>query len=218
MSSASQIFIYKWPITDEEDDQFRKNFEAAKRTAAAQDDCSTAEEPIDPFSRIYVNTNSDDLFVLQEQISEFLDVKSFKRKYPDIERRFTDVKERVFLRDFGVVTETVCDLGLNALKLGDVMDLMSREYPDKYVLFSAHLAEKRRKAVNAVKQGHVAAVAAAQSAKRSADSGANSGQRAKDLIRKAMQSVANYNAQLAREKKEERSACFDLQTMVSEIA
>jgi hypothetical protein len=36
----------------------------------------------DPFFKLYLNTNREDLYVLQEHISEFLDVKSFKRKYP----------------------------------------------------------------------------------------------------------------------------------------
>ncbi len=200
-SSAAQIFIYKWPITDEEEDQFRLSVEAARQSNSPAD--------ADPFLRIYVNTSSEDLYVLQEQVSEYLEVKSFKRKHPDIYRRFMDIKERVFLRDFGVVNETQCDLGLNALKLAEVMDLMAEEYSEKYTEFAAYLGEKRRKAVTALKQQ----TQAAQSSKRSNE--ANSSQRTEVMIRKAMQSVLQYNAQLAREKKDERSACFDLQTMVS---
>jgi hypothetical protein len=178
----------------------RINFEAARETNSPD---------ADPFLKFYVNTSSEDLYVLQEQISEYLDVKSFKRKHPDIFRRFSDVKERVFLRDFGVVNETQCDLGLNALKLVEVLDLMANEYREKYNEFSAFLNEKRRKAVTLLKQQ---SQAAAQSSKRSEP--VNSSQRTEAMLRKAMQSVLNYNAQLAREKKEERHSCFDLQTMV----
>ncbi|RUS84761.1 hypothetical protein EGW08_007445, partial [Elysia chlorotica] len=48
--------------------------------------------------------------LLQEQVSEYLNVKSFKRKYPDLDRRVCDKEEKDFLRDKGVVTETQSDL------------------------------------------------------------------------------------------------------------
>ena len=37
----------------------------------------------------------------------------------------------------------------------------------------------------------------------------------KELIKKAMKSVSSYNAQLQKEKKDERFLYYDLQTMVS---
>jgi hypothetical protein len=52
-----------------------------------------------------------DFFMLQEQISEYLGVKSFKRKYPDLPRKMVDITERNFLKDKGIVTEMQCDLG-----------------------------------------------------------------------------------------------------------
>ena len=38
-------------------------------------------------------------FFLQEQVTEFLGVKSFKRKYPDCPRRSVHMEERDFLRE-----------------------------------------------------------------------------------------------------------------------
>lgn len=52
-----------------------------------------------------------ELYMIQEQISNFLGVKSFKRKYPDIKRRPVDSEERAYLVDSGLVSETLCDLG-----------------------------------------------------------------------------------------------------------
>ena len=84
-------------------------------------------------------------YVLQEQVSEFLHVKSFKRKYPDIVRLFIDIKEREYLKENQVVTEVQCDLGLTALRLSDCLDLMADEYPEKYNELNNFLIEKRRK-------------------------------------------------------------------------
>lgn len=49
--------------------------------------------------------------MIQEQISNYLGVKSFKRKYPDLKRRQVEPEERTFLCDSGLVTESMCDLG-----------------------------------------------------------------------------------------------------------
>jgi hypothetical protein len=49
--------------------------------------------------------------MIQEQISEYLGVKSFKRKYPDLKRRTVEAEEKTYLREKGLVTEAMCDLG-----------------------------------------------------------------------------------------------------------
>lgn len=72
-----------------------------------------------------------DLHVLQEQICDFLSLKSFKRKYPDISRRTVDYQGREYLKSENAVSETQCDLGLTALKLDDVIEIMSNDYPEK---------------------------------------------------------------------------------------
>lgn len=43
-------------------------------------------------------------------------------------------------------------------------------------------------------------------------------ERLKEAMRKAMYSASNFNAQLQREKKEERNSFFDLQTFVSPLS
>lgn len=49
--------------------------------------------------------------MIQEQISEYLGIKSFKRKYPDLKRRPIDAEERTYLREKGLVSENLCDMG-----------------------------------------------------------------------------------------------------------
>ena len=54
-------------------------------------------------------------YFLQEQVSEYLGVKSFKRRYPDVHRRQVDHEERDFLVEMKVVNVTQADLGLTAI-------------------------------------------------------------------------------------------------------
>lgn len=54
-----------------------------------------------------------------------------KTMFIDIYRRIVDLHEREYLKSQNVVTETQCDLGLTALKLEEVLHLMSIDYPDK---------------------------------------------------------------------------------------
>lgn len=86
-----------------------------------------------------------DTYILQEQVSEYLGVKSFKRKYPDMFRRLLDIKERVYLQENNVVTETQCDLGLTALRLNDCLDIMAESYPEKFKELNDYLIVKARK-------------------------------------------------------------------------
>lgn len=58
--------------------------------------------------------------MIQEQIAEYLGVKSFKRKYPDLVRRPVDMEERNYLFENGLATEKMCDLGLTAVYASEV--------------------------------------------------------------------------------------------------
>lgn len=52
-------------------------------------------------------------YMIQEQISSYLGVKSFKRKYPNMGRRPVDHDERQYLLERKLVSEGLCDLGKN---------------------------------------------------------------------------------------------------------
>ena len=45
-------------------------------------------------------------YFLQEQVSEYLGVKSFKRRFPDVARRTIKLDERDFLLEMRVINET----------------------------------------------------------------------------------------------------------------
>lgn len=139
-----------------------------------------------------------EFYILQEQVCEYLGVKSFKRKHPDLPRRNVDKDERQFLREKNTVSETQCDLGLTALRSEDVMELMSKDYPDKYQEYVRALQEKQRLAL---------ALKAKEYAAANADKN-----KIKDMLKKAMKSAAEYNAHLNQERRDDRRMSFDLQT------
>lgn len=83
-----------------------------------------------------------DSFMIQEQIAEYLGVKSFKRKYPDLMRRPVDMEERNYLFENGLASEKMCDLGLTAIYASEVLDIMCNDYPDKYEEYKRYQREK----------------------------------------------------------------------------
>ncbi|XP_041353041.1 dentin sialophosphoprotein-like [Gigantopelta aegis] len=139
-------------------------------------------------------------YMLQEQLSEFLAIKSFKRKYPDLYRRTADKVEKDFLRHRCAVTETQSDLGLTALRSEEVYDLMLKDYPDKYQEYANVLHEREKKTI---RDKH----------KEYGVPKLDKGKMA-DYIKKAVRSAAEFNAHFQRERKEERRSYFDLQTFM----
>jgi len=141
------------------------------------------------------NDRSAEWFLLQEHISEFLGVVSFKRKYPDIYRRAVGIHERQFLQDSKVVTEMQCDLGLTVLKADEVYDIMERDYPDKFKEYSSIIHKRQQQ-----QKTEKAAEAPTEKSKL------------ETLVAKSVKSAADFNASLMRELRHERRAYFDLQT------
>ncbi|KAK3580390.1 hypothetical protein CHS0354_001510 [Potamilus streckersoni] len=139
-----------------------------------------------------------DWYMLQEHVSEFLEVKSFKRKYPDLFRRVCDKHEKDFLREKGVVTETQSDLGLTALKSDEVHDFMARDYPEKYRDYMKVLHEREKQNISNKHRDYE--VPKLEKGK------------IKEYTKKAVKAAAEWNRQFQRERKEERRAYFDVQT------
>ncbi|XP_075858888.1 PHD finger protein 10 isoform X2 [Microcebus murinus] len=146
-------------------------------------------------------------YMLQEQVSEYLGVTSFKRKYP--ERRDLSHKEKLYLRELNVITETQCTLGLTALRSDEVIDLMIKEYPAKHAEYSVILQEKERQRItdhykeySQMQQQNTQKVEASK---------------VPEYIKKAAKKAAEFNSNLNRERMEERRAYFDLQTHVIQV-
>ncbi|XP_070171068.1 fap1 adhesin isoform X3 [Polyergus mexicanus] len=142
-------------------------------------------------------------FMIQEQISQYLGVKSFKRKYPDLKRRVVDMEERNYLRENGLVSEAMCDMGLTAVCSSEVLDVMCSDFPDQYEEYRKHMREKQVKE-HSKKQKELTAAA-------------NAERNRIDLAEMAVQSAFAWNSNLNKARKENRKCCLDLQTFTIHV-
>jgi hypothetical protein len=94
------------------------------------------------------NERHGETYMIQEQIAEYLGVKSFKRKYPDLMRRPVEMEERNFIMEKGLVTEKMCDLGLTAVYASEILDIMCNDYPEKYEEYKRYQREKHFREVS----------------------------------------------------------------------
>jgi len=134
--------------------------------------------------------NSEHYF-LQEQVTEYLEVKSFKRKYPDCPRRGVEMRERDFLIEMRIVNETQADLGLTAIPSSAVLDIMCQEFYDKYDAYMTVLNERKERNL------------------RNANYTSGGG----DIkVEEATKIAAEFNRKLNQERKDSRKAFFDTQT------
>ncbi|XP_011497278.1 PREDICTED: uncharacterized protein LOC105361725 [Ceratosolen solmsi marchali] len=137
-------------------------------------------------------------FMIQEQISQYLGVKSFKRKYPDLKRRMVDMEERNFLRENGLVSESMCDMGLTAVSSSEVLDIMCSDFQEQYEEYRKHMREKAAKE-HSKKQKELSAAA-------------NAERNRIDLAEMAMQSALSWNTCLNKARQDSRKCSLDLQT------
>uniref|UniRef100_A0A182N4W4 PHD-type domain-containing protein n=1 Tax=Anopheles dirus TaxID=7168 RepID=A0A182N4W4_9DIPT len=154
-------------------------------------------------------TRGADTFMIQEQIAEYLGVKSFKRKYPDLMRRPVDMEERNFILEQGLASEKMCDLGLTAVYASEILDIMCTDYPEKYEEYTRYTREKHfRELSNRQRQQQeaISAVVAAAPVDR-----------AQLQKEKAMESAASWNCSFNKERRDSRRACMDLQTYVVQV-
>ncbi|XP_050079342.1 mucin-17 [Anopheles maculipalpis] len=154
-------------------------------------------------------TRGADTFMIQEQIAEYLGVKSFKRKYPDLMRRPVDMEERNFILEQGLASEKMCDLGLTAVYASEILDIMCTDYPEKYEEYTRYTREKHfRELSNRQRQQQeaISAVVAAAPVDR-----------AQLQKEKAIASAASWNCSFNKERRESRRACMDLQTYVVQL-
>ncbi|XP_033931441.1 PHD finger protein 10 [Pseudochaenichthys georgianus] len=150
--------------------------------------------------------DAGEYYMLQEQVSEYLGVTSFKRKYPDMERRDLTHKEKLYLREQNVITETQCTLGLTALRSDEVIDLMIKEYPTKHAEYSVILQERERQRI-----------AKEYSQMQTQNPQKVEASKVPEYIKKAAKKAAEFNSNFNRERMEERRAYFDLQTHIIQV-
>ncbi|KAG1696491.1 PHD finger protein 10 [Nymphon striatum] len=171
-----------------------------------------------------------DYFMVQEQVSEYLGIKSFKRKYPELFRRSVEMDEREYLRERIAVSETQCDLGLTAVKSEDVIELMAKDYPEKYQEYERVVQERESKLKMASRKVIPPTILRKLCDKMIQvlmfnDKYINMDNillllqpnvldktKISDLVKRTVQAAAEYNARFNQERREGRKACVDLQT------
>ncbi|PIO29102.1 hypothetical protein AB205_0102480, partial [Aquarana catesbeiana] len=89
-------------------------------------------------------------YMLQEQVSEYLGVTSFKRKYPG--NQLCSHARKVMFEPLVPLTTALksCNFRaacLTALRSDEVIDLMMKEYPTKHAEYSVILQEKERQRI-----------------------------------------------------------------------
>ena len=126
-----------------------------------------------------------------DQVTEFLGVKSFKRKYPDCPRRMINMEERDFLIEMKIVNETQADLGLTAIPSSSVLDIMCQDFYEKYEDYYQVVKERKERTL------------------RNQQVTNNSGTIESS---EAVKLAADYNKRLNAERKTQRTAYFDMQT------
>ncbi|KAB0799365.1 hypothetical protein PPYR_07245 [Photinus pyralis] len=137
-------------------------------------------------------------YMLQEQVAQFLGIKSFKRKYPGIHRRPVDMQERDFIRESCLASEAMCDMGLTAVKREDILDIMYTDFQHKYEEYCKHQRDRQAKDVS--NKQKALSLAASQEKNKI------------DIVEQAVQSAFQWNANFNKTRKEQRRACLDLQT------
>jgi len=130
-------------------------------------------------------------YFLQEQVTEFMGVKSFKRKYPDCPRRTINMEERDFLIEMKIVNETQADLGLTAIPSAYVLDIMCAEFYDKYEEYINVVNERKERS------------------NRNYNYSTGSGN---VKVEEAVKAAAEYNKKFNEDRRNQRSAYFDMQT------
>ncbi|XP_017772681.1 PREDICTED: reticulocyte-binding protein 2 homolog a [Nicrophorus vespilloides] len=137
-------------------------------------------------------------YMLQEQVAQFLGIKSFKRKYPGIQRRTVDMQERDFIRESSLASEHMCDLGLTAVNSVDILDIMYSDFQNKYEEYCKHQRDRQTKDIT--NKQKALSLAASQEKNKL------------DIMQQAVESAAQWNYNFNKSRKEERIACMDLQT------
>ena len=149
-------------------------------------------------------TDFGEHYFIQEHVSEYLGIMSFKRKYPNLRRHPLDMQERDYLREQGIVSEMACDLGLTAVRSEDALDVMFQDFPDKFEELQDILRIRHEKDIK--DQGKV-------------DYQVPDLDKSKmhEYSRKAAEDAARFNANLNKERREERRYNFDMQTFTLQI-
>lgn len=142
-------------------------------------------------------------YLLQEQVSVYLNILSFKRKYPDIKRRKMEPEEINYLIANHSVNDAQVTLGLTAVRSCDVCEMMMKEYPDKFNEFNEIMQEREKQRLKNQYAEY-------------ANTNSLSVEKAQmpAFRQKIIKQVSKFNARLNKQRKEDFNAYYDEHTNV----
>jgi len=147
-------------------------------------------------------TKEGDFFFLQENVISFLGINACILANAGIKGRQVTNEEKAFLQKRELIVEGKCSKDLVAIKTDSLLELMMDRFPQKYkeYLQFAHERDRRKIIENHCSQMVVK----------------NMGKTASH-IKKAIKDASEYNSHLNQDRKEERSAYFDMQTQIIQV-
>lgn len=143
---------------------------------------------------------SGEYYLLQHQVCQFLETEDLEERNPDLERHVVVDDEKLYLKEQGVITDETQEL--TAYKTEAVCQIMIDSFPKKYKEYIrvAHVKERQR------------IIRKAEEEKRSLET-----RKVANYIKRAIKDVAEFNAQLAQQRREERCSYFDMQTQIIHV-
>lgn len=108
------------------------------------------------------------------------------------------MQERDFIREGGLASEHMCDLGLTAVNTADILDIMYSDFHHKYEEYCRVLRDRQTKDIT--NKQKALSLAASQEKNKL------------DIMQQAVESAAQWNISFNKTRREERKACMDLQT------
>lgn len=187
--TLEQLFEYAWPEEPTSDPKNGPTYYVIQELLADYLKVRYSSDGV-----IFSNTIQSFLFYLQ--------IKSFKRRYPDLQRRVLDAYERTWLQEAGLVSSGRAELGLTALLSDEVMTLLQNDFPEVHVTISDLFRQRRfqRLADHQKRQYEAARIGRGEA-------------RAELARKRALESASEFNRQLVTERQKERRCYWDLQTM-----
>jgi hypothetical protein len=151
-----------------------------------------------------------ELYFLQEQVAEFLQIRGIQRKYPDLLRRNVDVPEKKYLMARGVVTEMQSNMGLVAVRSEDVLEVMSEDFPEKYQEYMVVAQEREFQNTLQLRILETRKIALMREQ-------GGGGEEVRSVRSEAVNEVVEFNKKLALQRRLQHCSYHDRQTQITHI-
>ncbi|XP_067017721.1 PHD finger protein 10-like [Acropora muricata] len=144
---------------------------------------------------------SGEFYILRHQVYQFLEAEGLEEEYPELESHTVTGEERLYLKEKEIVQNDESQ-ELVAFKTEDVCQMMIDGFPTKFqeYLRATHIKERHR------------LITKAEDEKKAFEK-----RKVANHIKRAIKDAAEFNAQLAQQRREERCSYFDMQTQIIHV-